>query len=1234
MKLYYLFFLVLLISLSIKTKAQVFSEQTNISLQFVEKSSVAWGDYDNDGDLDILLTGRIDNQHNSIKIYQNDTLLSGQDRVFIEKSIITVNGIRTGTVVWGDYDNDGDLDILLSGESMMGYITKICRNEPALSGQGRRFVEQTAIVLTGVFDASVAWGDYDNDGDLDFILTGYEYILQGQQQIYRRIKIYRNEPSAIGNNRSFVEQTGIHLDGVGQGSVAWGDYDNDGYLDILMTGYTNENDLSIIYHNDPLPYSNERTFSKLNAIHLKDVGSGDAVWGDYDNDGDLDILLTGYYHDNNGNFYCCSKIYKNIGGGNFHEQTGISLVDIFQSSTAWGDYNNDGYLDILITGQDISGQRYTKIYKNVSSNQGRTFLELSSDTLTNVSRGAVAWGDYDNDGDLDILLTGNSINGKTTKLYRNNTVTSNIPPSIPSGLNTLVIGNRLLFSWNKSTDNNADSNALSYNIRIGSSAKDIDLKSPQSDIINGYHRIAGRGMVQDTFYYFKIPDSLSTCKKIFWSVQAIDAGFEASKFSLIDSAYNPLTINISTDKIIVAPNDTFLMNVSHNACGNVTYNWSPAAYLDDANIQTPKASISKNTVFTVTVSENGQSVTDSIKIDIEAFTEQKDILLAKASMGTVNWFDYDNDGDLDILLTGKVSNSNYISKIYRNDTTNQGQKRTFTEQTDISLSGVYRSSTDIGDYDNDGFLDIVLAGASGNSVNGVTKLFKNTPSATDEGRAFIEQTGASLTAAIGGAIVMGDYDNDGYLDILATGEDNDSNRFTKIYRNEPELSGQGRTYVEQKYISLKGLENATAAWGDYDNDGDLDILLTGDSTHNSLLNKVVKVYRNDKSLTDDKRIFTEHPWIFLSGVKSGSVSWGDYDDDGYLDILLTGNIHYKQDNLSKIYRNEPTTTGVGRTFTYQNKISIRGVTFGAIDWGDYDNDGDLDILLTGEAYNDEYGKQIISKIYRNEIGHLGVGRDFIEQKHIHITAVSYSSVEWGDYDNDGDLDIILMGQDKNNNNVTKVYRNNSLISNKPPIAPKELKTQLFGDSLILSWNKSADDKTSVKGLNYNISIGNNYNDISLKSPQSDFNNGFHRLSKRGFIQDTSYIFIIPESLKNPYIYWSVQAIDHGYLASPFARVDSIKIFDPASPSSSDLSIMLFPNPNEGSFIIDITSSLSEKLYYQLEIFNILGTLVYSEQISVYKELEKNIFLNNISNGIYILRLQSDKNVINTSFIVY
>jgi len=90
----------------------------------------------------------------------------------------------------------------------------------------QQFTEMTEISLTGVNESSVAWGDYDNDGDLDILITGLSdpggWIS----------KIYSNN----GNN-SFTEQTGISLTGVAQGSVAWGDYDNDGDLDILLTGY-------------------------------------------------------------------------------------------------------------------------------------------------------------------------------------------------------------------------------------------------------------------------------------------------------------------------------------------------------------------------------------------------------------------------------------------------------------------------------------------------------------------------------------------------------------------------------------------------------------------------------------------------------------------------------------------------------------------------------------------------------------------------------------------------------------------------------------------------------------------------------------------------------------------------------------------------------------------------------------------------------------------------------------
>ena len=71
------------------------------------------------------------------------------------------------SVAWGDYDNDGDLDILLTGDSDTYPISKIYRNNG-----DNTFTEQTSIALTGVFCCSAKWGDYDNDGDLDILLTG------------------------------------------------------------------------------------------------------------------------------------------------------------------------------------------------------------------------------------------------------------------------------------------------------------------------------------------------------------------------------------------------------------------------------------------------------------------------------------------------------------------------------------------------------------------------------------------------------------------------------------------------------------------------------------------------------------------------------------------------------------------------------------------------------------------------------------------------------------------------------------------------------------------------------------------------------------------------------------------------------------------------------------------------------------------------------------------------------
>ena len=94
---------------------------------------------------------------------------------------------------------------------------------------------------------------------------------------------------------AFTEQTGIALTGVQNGSVAWGDFDNDGYLDILLTGYGPAGPVSKVYRNN-----GNNTFSEQTGIILTGVGSSSVAWGDYNNDGKLDILLTG----DSGQWYC------------------------------------------------------------------------------------------------------------------------------------------------------------------------------------------------------------------------------------------------------------------------------------------------------------------------------------------------------------------------------------------------------------------------------------------------------------------------------------------------------------------------------------------------------------------------------------------------------------------------------------------------------------------------------------------------------------------------------------------------------------------------------------------------------------------------------------------------------------------------------------------------------------------------------------------------------------------
>ncbi|MDP3149076.1 MAG: LamG-like jellyroll fold domain-containing protein [Ignavibacteria bacterium] len=475
-------------------RLEQFTEQTSISLLGLGLSSVAWGDYNNDGYLDILLTGRNDASHPFTIIYKNNG-----DGTFTEQTDAALTSASSGSAAWGDYDNDGYLDIFLTGYTISGPISQIYKN----NGDGT-FTLLTSVSLPGVGNSSVAWGDYDNDGKLDILLTGNSFGA-------RISKIFKNNGNGI-----FTEQTSVSLTGVSNSSVAWGDYDNDGNLDILLTGLNDvSGQVSIIYKNN-----GDGTFTEQTSVFLAGVEQGSIAWGDYDNDGYLDILLTGMNGTNQ-----ISKIYKNNGNGTFTEQTSASLTGVSNSSVAWGDYNNDGSLDILLTGYEINNNPISKIYKNMGEG---IFDEQTSASLIGVGNSSVVWGDYDNDGALDILLTGYAIgSGYISKIYKNINAVFNTASSAPTNLTSSVSGKDVSFNWNKSFDQETPQNGLSYNLLIGTTLESVDVLSPMANKTNGFRRIVKPGNNQTNSWTIKnLPGGT-----YLWSVQAIDAAFTGSPFA-------------------------------------------------------------------------------------------------------------------------------------------------------------------------------------------------------------------------------------------------------------------------------------------------------------------------------------------------------------------------------------------------------------------------------------------------------------------------------------------------------------------------------------------------------------------------------------------------------------------------------------------------------------------------------------------------------------------------------
>jgi hypothetical protein len=403
-------------------------------------------DYDGDGDLDVyLVQGQLLGKSMSEavfpwrgpdpptdKLYRNDLVIRKDGTRKLQftdvtsKSGIASDGYGMG-VATGDFDNDGHVDL---------YITNLGSNHLYRNRGDGTFEDVTA--AAGVDDprwsTCAAFVDYDRDGDLDLFVSNYvdfekaptrECYANSSARDFCGPDAYNPVPDRLFRNRgngTFEDVTiaaGINKEfGAGFGVVA-ADYDSDGWIDIYVANDGDPNQMWL--NNGDGTFRNEALWA---GAAINSAGMAEASMGvdadDFDEDGDDDIFMTHIMEETN-------TLFVNDGSGLFEDRTsaaGLASISLGKTGfgTGWFDFDNDGWLDLLVLNGAVralaervrAGDAYPLGQPNhLLRNTGKGKFEVASDRagpsfpLIEVSRGA-AFGDIDNDGDTDVLVSNNN----------------------------------------------------------------------------------------------------------------------------------------------------------------------------------------------------------------------------------------------------------------------------------------------------------------------------------------------------------------------------------------------------------------------------------------------------------------------------------------------------------------------------------------------------------------------------------------------------------------------------------------------------------------------------------------------------------------------------------------------------------------------------------------------------------------------------------------------------------